>query len=169
MNKANLFNFVVEKEKNKIKVERSFQADLNLVWAAWTQPEILDKWWAPKPYQCITKSMNFTEGGRWHYFMKGPQGDIHWCLFDFVSIQHLQGFSGSDAFCDENAVLSSGKPRVQWSNSFRGQGEETTVSILLEFEKPEDLEAIIAMGFKEGFTAGLENLDQYLEEVKASS
>ncbi len=36
------------------------------------------------------------------------------------------------------------------------------VNILLRFDSLVDLETIIQMGFKEGFTAGLENLDQYI-------
>ena len=39
------------------------------------------------------------------------------------------------------------------------------VKIKLTFDSLEDLETIIQMGFKEGFTAGLENLDQYLASV----
>lgn len=162
MNKAVLFNFLVDKENNEIKVERSFDAPIDLVWAAWTEADILDQWWAPKPYQAVTKSMNFTEGGRWHYYMLGPEGDQHWCLFDYETIKPLEYFAGIDAFCDENAVMNQTKPRVKWENSFNDKENQTVVNILLHFDKWEDLETIIEMGFKEGFTAGLENLDQYI-------
>ncbi|MFC2185751.1 SRPBCC domain-containing protein [Fulvivirgaceae bacterium LMO-SS25] len=162
MNKAILFNFVVEKEKNQISVERSFNAPLDLVWAAWTEPDILDQWWAPKPYKNETKSMNFIEGGQWHYSMLSPEGERHWCLFDYEHITHLQKFSGIDAFCDENAIMNNSKPRVRWGSDFTPQENSTIVNVLLQFEKLEDLETIISMGFKEGFTAGLENLDQYI-------
>ncbi|MCB0705875.1 MAG: SRPBCC domain-containing protein [Saprospiraceae bacterium] len=162
MNNAILFNFEVNKEKNRIDVERSFNGPVNLVWAAWTEADILDQWWAPKPYRAVTKSMNFTEGGRWHYYMLGPKGDKHWCLFDYESIEPLKHFSGIDAFCDENALLTNTKPRVKWENKFSANETETIVYIQLQFETLEDLETIIQMGFKEGFTAGLENLDQYI-------
>ncbi len=162
MNKSILFNFLVDKEHNKINVERSFDASIDLVWAAWTEAGILDQWWAPKPYKAVTKSMNFTEGGRWHYFMLSPEGEKHWCLFDFETIKPLKYFSGIDAFCDENAVMNNTKPRVKWENDFSEKENETLVNIQLQFDTLEDLETIIKMGFKEGFTAGLENLDQYI-------
>ena len=162
MNKAILFNFTVDKNNKQINVERSFNAPKDLVWEAWTTPEILDQWWAPKPYRAVTKSMNFTEGGQWHYYMAGPQGEQHWCLFDFEKIVPLTSFSGLDAFCDENAVISDTKPRVQWYNEFIDKGDAALVQIKIQFDKLEDLETIINMGFKEGFTAGLENLDQYI-------
>lgn len=162
MNKAILFNFTVDKDNKQINVERSFKAPKDLVWEAWTTPEILDQWWAPKPYKAVTKSMNFTEGGQWHYYMAGPQGEQYWCLFDFEKIVPLTSFSGLDAFCDENAVISDTKPRVKWYNEFIDQGDTALVQINIQFDQLEDLETIISMGFKEGFTAGLENLDQYI-------
>lgn len=162
MNKAILFNFLVDKKKNKIEVERSFDAPVDLVWAAWTESDILDQWWAPKPFKTVTKSMNFSEGGRWHYYMLSPEGEKYWCLFDYEKIKPLSYFSGIDAFCDEHAEMNATKPRVKWENNFTADQDKTQVSIQIHFKTLEDLEEIIKMGFKEGFTAGLENLDQYI-------
>jgi hypothetical protein len=75
MAKAALFSFDVQKEARKITVDRSFNAPLDPVWAAWTEADILCQWWAPKPYQCVIKSLDFRAGGRWLYYMQGPQGD----------------------------------------------------------------------------------------------
>ena len=44
MNKTILFEFNVDKENNQIHVERAFNAPLDLVWAAWTEADILDQW-----------------------------------------------------------------------------------------------------------------------------
>ncbi|HRE75698.1 MAG TPA: SRPBCC domain-containing protein [Flavobacteriales bacterium] len=162
MKKAILFDFTADKTNNTIHVKRSFHAPIDLVWAAWTESDILDQWWAPKPYRSVTKSMKFEEGGRWHYYMQGPEGDIHWCLFDYEKILPQQFYSGIDAFCDEHAVMSASKPRVKWENGFSANDDSTVVECLLKFETLEDLEAIITMGFKEGFTAGLANLDDYI-------
>lgn len=162
MNKSILFNFDVDKENRTVTVERSFNAPLDLVWAAWTEADILDQWWAPKPYKAVTLSMNFTVGGRWHYYMLSPEGEKHYCVFDYESIKPLTEYSGIDAFCDEQGVLSDLMPRMRWINSFSASGEGAVVNVHITFEKLEDLETIITMGFKEGFTAGLENLDQYI-------
>lgn len=162
MNKAILFNFFADKAKNTIKVERAFDAPVALVWAAWTEADILDQWWAPAPYKAVTKSLDFKEGGRWHYYMLSPEGERHWCLFDYHVIKPQKFFSGIDAFCDEYGATNNSKPRVRWENDFTPDGESTVVNILLQFESLEDLETILQMGFKEGFTAGLDNLDQYI-------
>ncbi|MBW8687151.1 SRPBCC domain-containing protein [Chitinophaga rhizophila] len=164
MNKAILFDFVVDKVNNKIKVDRSFNAPVDLVWAAWTEAEILDQWWAPKPYRAETKSLDFREGGRWLYAMIGPEGDKHWAVFDYASVHPEKSFAGIDAFCNENGEINDSKPRVQWENKFNSHADESTVvNVELQFNELADLESLLTMGFKEGFTAGLENLDAYIK------
>lgn len=163
MNKAILFNFDVDKANKKIRVERSFDAPIDLVWAAWTEADILDQWWAPKPYRVETKSMDFREGGRWHYAMVSPENEKHWCIFDYETIQPEKQYAGIDAFCDENGVVNTSFPRTHWTNNFNaGQEDSTVVTCELQFKALEDLEALVKMGFKEGFTMGLQNLDQYI-------
>jgi len=163
MNPHLQFDFKVDKEKNTIDVQREFAADLDLVWDAWTKPELLDLWWAPKPYQTRTKSMDFRKGGFWLYAMLSPENIAHWCRSDFKQIAQKSSFSGLDAFCDENGIVNTEFPRSLWNVNFRvAQAETTAVSIIIKYNSLADLEKIIELGFKEGFTMALENLDQYL-------
>lgn len=162
MSKSNIFNFIVQKEARSITVERSFNAPVDPVWAAWTEADILCKWWAPKPYECVIKSLDFREGGRWLYYMQGPQGDRHWCFFDYDAVAPKSYFSGSDAFCDEHGVANSTKPKVRWEAHFSEKDDRTLVRVKLHFGSTEELEQIIRMGFKEGFTMGLDQLDELL-------
>ncbi|HVY75357.1 MAG TPA: SRPBCC domain-containing protein [Puia sp.] len=158
-----LFDFTVNKENSTVNVKREFDANLELVWDAWTKPEILDQWWAPKPYRTVTKSMDFREGGMWLYAMVSPQDEKHWCRNDYRKIEHQKNFSGLDAFCDENGKVNADMPRTLWTNTFAENAGTTTVNVVAKYASLADLEKIIAMGFKEGFTMALENLDQYLE------
>jgi len=163
MNRNLLFDFSVNKKNKTIAVKREFAADLNLVWDAWTKPEILDLWWAPKPYQTKTKHMDFKEGGYWLYAMVSPQGEKQWCKADYKKIDTLKSFSGLDAFCDEAGTVNVEFPRSYWTNSFNEKDTITTVNVLIEYKELEDLEKIIQLGFKEGFTMALSNLDQYIQ------
>lgn len=163
MNKNLVFDFTVDKENKRVLVKREFAADLNLVWSAWTDPKILDLWWAPKPYQTKTKSMDFRVGGSWLYAMVSPQGETHWCRADYKTIDTLKSFSGLDAFCDEKGTINTDFPRTLWTNTFTEKNDTTTVNVTAQYDSLEDLEKIIQMGFKEGFTMALGNLDQYIE------
>ncbi len=155
-------NFSVDKENRKINVKREFAAPLSKVWAAWTQSGLLDQWWAPKPWKAQTKTMDFREGGYWLYAMVGPDGEQHWARADFKSITPLKSFAASDAFCDENGNINHSFPQSHWTNEFSETANSTTVTIQIQYDELDQLEKIIEMGFKEGFTAALENLDDLL-------
>jgi uncharacterized protein YndB with AHSA1/START domain len=165
--KSNLaFDFTINKENSTVNVKREFAASIAMVWEAWTNPEILDLWWAPKPWKTETVSMNFREGGTWLYYMQGPENERHYCKNDYKTIEVQKSFSGLDAFCDENGITNEEFPRTLWKNDFSQEGDKTTVNIVAKYETLEDLEKIIAMGFKEGFSMALENLDDYLATLK---
>ncbi len=51
------FDFLVDKEIKTISVTKEFAASRNLVWSAWTEPDLLDQWWAPTPWKVSTKTM----------------------------------------------------------------------------------------------------------------
>lgn len=146
----------------KLIVTRAFNAPVDKVWQAWTDSSLLDKWWAPKPYRVETKEMNFTKGGRWLYAMVSPEGDKHWCRVDFTAIEEGKSFSADNCFCDENGNITPDFSVGHWTNKFEGTGDTTLVTVELAFDNKEDLEKMVAMGFKEGFTMGLSNLDELL-------
>ena len=155
-------DFSVDKENKKIFVKREFAAPLSKVWAAYTERELLDQWWAPKPWRAQTKSMDFREGGSWIYAMVGPDGTTHWSRSDFKSIMPYMSFTGEDAFCDENGNIDHNMPESVWSVEFQETENMTTVFITITHETMEDIEKIMEMGFKEGLTSAMENLDELL-------
>ncbi|HER40051.1 MAG TPA: SRPBCC domain-containing protein [Salinimicrobium catena] len=158
-------NFNVDKENNKIQVIREFAAPVSRVWKAWTQQELLDQWWAPKPWTAQTKEMDFREGGKWIYAMVSPEGEKHWARTDFQSVKTLVSFTGLDAFVDEKGNKNTGLPESSWKVEFDESSITTTlVSVEIEYDSSEDLEKILEMGFIEGFSAALQNLDELLAE-----
>ena len=165
MNSNLLFDFSVNKDTNTISVMREFAANLTLVWDAWTKPELLDLWYAPKPYKTRTKSMDFREGGSWLYAMISPENVTNWCRADYKKIEYKKNFSGLDAFCDEDGNVNTEFPRSQFTNKFRedAHAATTTVSITVVYEDLSDLEKVLQMGVREGITMTLDNLEQYLE------
>src|SRR6185295_5344399 len=114
MSKNLAFDFSVNKENKTITVKREFAAKLSLVWDAYTKSEILDKWWAPKPWKARTKTMDFREGGHWHYAMVGPNGEEHWALANYKEIQIQKKFTGLDAFADANGNVNKDLPQSKW-------------------------------------------------------
>jgi uncharacterized protein YndB with AHSA1/START domain len=156
------FDFIVDKVAKKITVKREFDAELSLIWDAYTKPEILDQWWAPKPWKARTKTMDFREGGHWHYVMEGPEGEAHWCWAGYQLIQPQRKFTGLDAFADEKGNLNKDLPQSKWEVTFADKGPVTLVELHISYDDLAQLEATIQMGFKEGLATAMEGLDELL-------
>jgi len=161
-----LMNFSVDKENKAVNVKREFAAPLSDVWSAWTEPEILDLWWAPAPFKSRTKSMEFKEGGKRLYAMVGPDGTERWSFFDYTSISPKTNFKHSATFCDADGNPNSEFGSSYWDITFSEQGELTVVDIHIKRDSFEELQKIIEMGFKQGFTSAMDSLDKIFEARK---
>lgn len=154
--------YTTDLANKKIKVTREFNAPAEQVWKAWTEPQLLDQWWAPEPWKAVTQSMNFRPGGTWFYYMQGPDGERHYSKVDYETITPTKYFSGNDAFVDENGNETTGLPGTHWEVSFNSSGNTTKVEVEITFASEADLEKLMEMGFKEGFAAAHKNLDEVL-------
>jgi uncharacterized protein YndB with AHSA1/START domain len=167
MNKSTpSFDFIVDKDNKTITVKREFAAELPLVWNAYTKSDILDQWWAPKPWKARTKTMDFKEGGSWHYAMVGPEGEEHWALAKYEEIQPQKGFKAFDAFADAEGHVNKDMPQSKWDATFTDKGSSTLVKFVISYDDLSQLEATIQMGFKEGLAMAMENLDALLPSLK---
>jgi len=118
-----LFDFTVDKAKKTVFVKREFDADLSLVWDAFTRQEILDQWWAPQPWVSKTKSMNFKVGGRRFYAMVGPEGQEHWSIQEFISISPKTNFKILSSFSDMDENIMRDWPSSEWDVNFSDKSQ----------------------------------------------
>jgi uncharacterized protein YndB with AHSA1/START domain len=159
--------FIVDKATRTVSIIKEFAADLSLVWDAYTKPELLDQWWAPKPFASRTKVMEFREGGRRFYAMVSPEGDeLGWVVQKYTSITPKTNFKFFNAFADKDENLQL--PGSDWDLNFSEQGGTTKVSISIYNESLERLERMIEMGFGEGAKAQLKNLEELLAKSSRS-
>jgi len=155
-----LFDFTVDKAAKTVFITREFDAPLSLVWDAYTKQELLDQWWAPKPWTSKTKFMNFEVGGRRFFAMVSPEGQERWLIQKFTSISPKTNFKMWNAFADkdENPEL----PGSEWDFNFSEQNGKTKVSISIYNESLARLEKMIELGFEEGYSMALKNLEDLL-------
>src|SRR5689334_8563056 len=159
-----LFDFTVDKAAQTVYITREFDADLSLVWDAFTRAELLDQWVAPLPFVSRTKFMDFKVGGRRFYAMVSPEGHEQWAIQKYTSISPKTNFKLFNAFADEyeNPEL----PGSEWDLNFSEQDGTTKVSVSIYNESLERLERMIEMGFKEGTMMQLENLEELLKSLQ---
>ncbi len=160
MNTNLLFDFIVDKTTKTIFVNKEFDADLSLVWDAFTKQEYLDQWWAPKPWQSKTKHMDFKVGGRRFYAMVSPEGQEHWSLEQYSSISPKTNYKMLNSFADkdENPEV----PGSDWDLTFSEKDGVTKVSITIKNDSLARMEKMIEMGFQGGFTMTLNYLEKML-------
>jgi uncharacterized protein YndB with AHSA1/START domain len=166
MNNNLLFDFTVDKTTKTVFINREFASELSLVWDAFTKQELLDQWWAPKPWLSKTKFMNFKVGGRRFYAMVSPEGEERWSIQEYTSISPMTNFKMLNAFADKNE--NPELPGSEWDLNFSEQNGKTKVSIAIYNESLARLEKMIEMGFKEGISMTMKNLEDLLTTLQAT-
>jgi uncharacterized protein YndB with AHSA1/START domain len=154
-----LFDFTVDKAAKTVFITREFDAELSLVWDAFTKAELIDQWIAPKPMVSKTKYQDFKVGGKRFYAMISPEGQERWAIQEYTSITPKTNFKMYNAFADaaENPEL----PGSEWDHSFSEQNGTTKVSITIYNESFERLERLLD-GFTQGMKMSLSNLENLL-------
>lgn len=166
MNQNLQFDFLADKEKNTLTVRREFSAGRQLVWDCYTKSELLDQWFAPKPLTTKTKSMDFREGGHWHYAMVEPNGTEYWGLTEYLKISPIDFYTASDAFTNAEGEINESLPRAQWLVTFTDKEDHALVETVVTYKSLADLETVIQMGMEPGMVATMEKLDELLLKLK---
>jgi uncharacterized protein YndB with AHSA1/START domain len=146
---ANNFVFETDLAAKKFHVVREFNAPIEKVWKAWTDPDLLEKWWGSKPWTAITKSMDFTVGGDWLYDMVGPEGQKHPSQANFTAIENGSRFAADTGV-------------GHWNNKFVALGDKTKVVIDISFDDEATWKTMMEMGFEAGTAMSLNQLDELL-------
>lgn len=163
MNTNLRFDFTVDKPQKTVVITREFAAELPLVWDAFTKPELLDQWVAPKPWSSRTKYMDFRVGGRRFYAMVSPDGQARWSIQEYTSISPKTNYKMYNTFADENETPEL--PGSEWDTTFSEHNGITTVRIVIKNESLTRMEQMIDMGFEIGFKMSIDNLEQLLADL----
>jgi uncharacterized protein YndB with AHSA1/START domain len=160
---TNKFVFEANVDAKKIHILREFNAPVEKVWRAWTEPELIEKWIAPKPWRAETKTWDFTVGGIWLYAMIGTEGQKHWVYAEFTAIENGSAFSTMGMFCDGDGIPVPDGPKSYRDTKFSSiDGNRSKVESVITFEDEATIKMFVEMGFKEGTAASLNNLDELL-------
>jgi uncharacterized protein YndB with AHSA1/START domain len=149
-------------EHKTLIITRRFDVSRERLWKAWSNADILSKWWGPREWPTTTKSFDFSPGGHWHYYMTGPDGTRSWGRVDYQTVDAPNGFTAENSFSDEHGGKSSELPHTHWHVSLDGD-LPTTLVTTLTFASQADVQKLIDMGFEPGYTESLDILEEVLE------
>lgn len=164
MSTNSLFDFVVDKPAHLVNITMEFNAELSMVWDAFTKAELLDQWYAPRPMMSRTKYMDFKVGGRRFYAMVSPDGKEMWAVQKYISITPKTNFKMFNTFADKDENLQL--PGSDWDLNFSEYNGNTKVNISIYNESMERMENLME-GFKLGMAATYNNLTELLATLSA--
>ena len=92
-----------------LTITRTFDAPLEAVWKAWTNPKQIMRWWGPKDFTAPSAELDLRVGGKWLYCMTSPDGKDYWATGVFREIVPMERIVATDSFADEkgNVVPAS--------------------------------------------------------------
>lgn len=158
-----------EEQKKELKINRVFDAPVELVWKAWTDPEILAKWWGPNGVTNPTCEWDARPGGKIYIVMLagkelGPAEGMKWPMKgtfkEVVPNRRLvyEGGAlddvdrGSDTFVEQTVTVE-----------FEDLGEKTSMSIHIVVTKMKGSKAHDAIqGMTMGWTQQMDKLQAEL-------
>lgn len=162
MNSEIIFN--KDFEEQTAFVMKTFDAEVSEIWDYFTKSELLDSWWAPQPWKCETVTMDFREGGRWHYAMINPENEKVYGLVKINTIMQHRSIEWFDDFADENGNPLNSDMACSWLLGFTGVEEGTKLTVNIHFPSEEAMMSILEMGFEEGFRQTLNQLENRLKK-----
>ena len=161
----------------EIRIEKVFDAPREMVWKAWTEPEMIKKWWGPEGFTAPSAKIDLKVGGKYTYAMKGPKGSqwdrVMYSSGIFKEIVLMEKIVVTDYFSDEhgNKIEPSKEgqdadfPTEMTSTILfeEIEGGKTKLSII--YPKPENekqFQAILKSGMKEGWLSSLDKMAKAL-------
>lgn len=139
-------------------ITRRLSAPLDLVWAAWTDPQQLPIWWGPRGFSCATKEIDIRPGGVWRFDFNGPDG-AHFknrVQFEAITPPSSITYVIDDDGAGEFAPFRS-------TATFKKETGGTLVTLRMELEDEADLKRRIEeFGALEGGESHLDNMEEHV-------
>ncbi|OJH38554.1 SRPBCC family protein [Cystobacter ferrugineus] len=144
---------------------RSYGATAERLWACWTQPAHLRRWWGPHGWLVDIFELDARPGGSWRYRLR-PDGEHEldeeqWGRAVYRVVDEPRRLEFDDAFTDPAGVPIEGS-EMPTAVRIVAMRDRTTVTITVAFAAAEQLEQAEALGMVEGFADALERLDTML-------
>ncbi|WP_417555643.1 SRPBCC family protein [Microbacterium sp.] len=153
-------------ENLTLTVTAEFAAPIERVWAAYTDPRQLERFWGPPGWPATFYTWDHTVGGRADYGMTGPHGESSRAYWEFLEIDEPRGFSVLDGFSDENGNPNPGMPAMRMDFTFAPTEGGTRMVTSSRFDSIEALQTVLDMGVVEGTRMAMSQIDAVLRDLR---
>ncbi|QDT38452.1 SRPBCC family protein [Stratiformator vulcanicus] len=147
-----------ETDELTLRMERTFDAPRELVWAAWTQREHISKWWCPEDFKVTSAQNDCTPGGSWRCGMQSPEGEQHVCGGVYRAVVPPLRLIFTMAWEDEHGELDQATTATV---TFEEVGDQT----LMKFEQTGFASTHVRNEHHDGWSGAFENLKYLLSRT----
>jgi uncharacterized protein YndB with AHSA1/START domain len=133
------------------------------VYRAWTDPELLKQWFAPKPYTTPIVEIDVRPGGSAYFVMRGPDGKDLPNRGVYLEVVPNEKLVSTDAYV--KAWEPSEKPFMTLILTFEDEGGKTRYTARVRHWSLADREAHEKMGFHEGWGLCTDQLEALVAKI----
>src|SRR3954465_9849839 len=154
---------VERKSERELVVTRTFNGPAHIVFEAWTKPELLKRWWAPKSFgiSFVSCEADVRTGGTYRFVFSHPASEQPMAFFGrYIEVTPPSRLVWTNEEGDEGGQVTT--------VTFEERGGETLVVMHDLYPSKEALDGAIASGSTSGFSETFEQLDDLLVTAGAS-
>jgi uncharacterized protein YndB with AHSA1/START domain len=143
----------------EIKIERVFDAPMELVFKAYTDPDLVPRWWGLKHTTTIVDKMDVRPGGLWRYVERSPDGSEDAFRGEYREVVppnrlvYTFEWEGMPGHVSVDAI------------TFEEQDGQTKMTAITSFASVEDRDGMLQTGMEAGANEGYDQLDGLLGEL----
>jgi uncharacterized protein YndB with AHSA1/START domain len=144
---------------SEILITRAFDAPANLVFEAWTTPDLVKRWWAGDRGEVTEAQIDLRIGGRWRWVMTANGGFEAAFSGEYLEIDRPHRLVRTEVFemvPDAEAISTI---------TFEESNGVTTLKILGRYPSQEHRDAALASGMEAGLQTSLDELEELVRQV----
>ncbi len=155
--------YVIELGKQEFRVTRVFDAPRELVFRAFTDPELVPQWWGPRDLTTRIEKMDVRAGGSWRFIHRDAQGNVHpfrGVYHDVVAPERIIGTFEYEPVAGHVSLVAA---------TFESLGDRTRLVQHQVFESVEDRDGMVGAGMQKGSDESMDRLAELLTKLKTQA
>ncbi|WP_129791518.1 SRPBCC domain-containing protein [Sphingosinicella sp. CPCC 101087] len=155
---------VIDRSRNTIRISRSYAANVDRAWWAWTDAEAITKWWGPAGWAATVYEMDVRPGGRWRFQIAPEDGSTEPVrgIATYRRVVPRAELAYEDSFADE-AWQPDGTGTFPTAVTFSSDGTGCRVEVEASFPDGQALRRAVELRMAEGYAEALDRLGDLLE------